>query len=616
MLITKKDRSFILLIISFILIIYSISPLASLIKSSYHHQNHKILIQEKYWINVNEKPEKRNLKSRLILLSFFTDQNLIERLLDSENLKNKFGRNLSIIAIYKGKKSEEDIERLSERFNLNFPIIFDKDQSIFQYFKSKNEQFTLLELNGDIHKIYQITDFNQLNQDISKLVKISKNFKEENFKIPYQQILPSYILSKPTFLDYIKKIKIDNFDNSAVAISNSGYNNIIISSLDGRIINKIGSRIRGYQDGNFQNVKFNYPQGFVIDKDIIYVADSGNHAIRKINLTKQEVSTIIGSGKKKGSYLKGTIVARKANLWFPTDLELSKDRKNLIIANYGAGQILSYNFENKTLSSLTKIDDNNKLAIKPKTIQKYQNKLYFLDEDIIKYLDKNNQIYSLKIADDIIESDSFYIEGDILFSANSQKQLIQKIDLKQKEISEIKIAHNKSSDLLNINNFIYLVESDNDKIIKINKKNTNIKIFDILPKLEVTEDKVIKYLPNFNFTDEIFIKSDSEVEVEMKLKKSWKINQEAPSFINLVEIDENKKAKLIQIYNWQDIKKNKIKLPKLKKDFTYYIKAIIYYCRDLKNSICMVNEYHKKINVSHNISNKKIKIEFLYPNNE
>jgi hypothetical protein len=616
MLITKKDRSFILLIISFILIIYSISPLASLIKSSYHHQNHKILIQEKYWINVNEKPEKRNLKSRLILLSFFTDQNLIERLLDSENLKNKFGRNLSIIAIYKGKKSEEDIERLSERFNLNFPIIFDKDQSIFQYFKSKNEQFTLLELNGDIHKIYQITDFNQLNQDISKLVKISKNLKEENFKIPYQQILPSYILSKPTFLDYIKKIKIDNFDNSAVAISNSGYNNIIISSLDGRIINKIGSRIRGYQDGNFQNVKFNYPQGFVIDKDIIYVADSGNHAIRKINLTKQEVSTIIGSGKKKGSYLKGTIAARKANLWFPTDLELSKDRKNLIIANYGAGQILSYNFENKTLSSLTKIDDNNKLAIKPKTIQKYQNKLYFLDEDIIKYLDKNNQIYSLKIADDIIESDSFYIEGDILFSANSQKQLIQKIDLKQKEISEIKIAHNKSSDLLNINNFIYLVESDNDKIIKINKKNTNIKIFDILPKLEVTEDKVIKYLPNFNFTDEIFIKSDSEVEVEMKLKKSWKINQEAPSFINLVEIDENKKAKLIQIYNWQDIKKNKIKLPKLKKDFTYYIKAIIYYCRDLKNSICMVNEYHKKINVSHNISNKKIKIEFLYPNNE
>ena len=130
MLITKKDRSFILLIISFILIIYSISPLASLIKSSYHHQNHKILIQEKYWINVNEKPEKRNLKSRLILLSFFTDQNLIERLLDSENLKNKFGRNLSIIAIYKGKKSEEDIERLSERFNLNFPIIFEANETI------------------------------------------------------------------------------------------------------------------------------------------------------------------------------------------------------------------------------------------------------------------------------------------------------------------------------------------------------------------------------------------------------------------------------------------------------------------------------------------------------
>jgi hypothetical protein len=608
MLITKKDRSFILLIISFILVIYSIFSALPYITHNFSHKNYQILTKEKHWLNVNEQPDSNILKSNLILLSFFDDNNADQILINSRNIKRKFGFDITLISVYQGNDDKNNIEKLIKRFNLDFPIIFDTNSKISNYFQSKKYNFILLNIDGEIHSKYQLNDFNQIKLEISKIIDNNDNIKEESFKIPYQQITPSYILSSPSFIDYKNNININNQKQSAIIISNSGHNNLILSNLEGKIIKRIGSKKYGLKNGNLEDAQFNYPQGFAIKDNIIYLADSGNHSIRKIDLDKNEVSTLIGSGIKRGSYLEGTISASKANLWFPTDLSLTKDKKNLIIANFGAGQILSYNFKNRTISSLTKP----KIGINPKIINNHQDRLYFIDQNIIKYLDKNNEIKKFKINDKEIKSDSFHILQNILLYSNNKENLIGMIDLNSKEIVKNNIEHNKISDLIKIKNNIYAVETNDDRIIKINRNNSKSKIFDILPKLEVTEDKVIKFLPNFNFTDEIFVKSDSIINVNMNLKKGWKLNNEAPSFVNLVEIDGDKKAKLIQIYNWQDIEKNQIKLPKLKTDFIYYIKAIIYYCKDQENSICMVKEYHKKINVSHNISNKEINIDFIY----
>jgi DNA-binding beta-propeller fold protein YncE len=594
MLITKKDRSFILLIVSVILIIHSVISISPYIKSPFYHKNHKILTKEKNWFNINEKPTNQNLESKLILLSFIEDEDIAESFTDSKNIKKQFSLNLSLIAIYNGQK---EIDNIIDKFHLNFPIIFDKNSNISDFFQS-NHDFILLDDQGEIYDKYQKTDLAKLNQDLSNLISNKTNLTQENFKIPYHQITPSYILSAPRSIDNYK---------SNIVIANSGHNNLIMSSLDGRINKKIGSKIAGLKDGDIKEAQFNFPQSFTISNDIIYVADSGNNAIRKINLKNNEVSTIIGSGKK-GSYLKGTINSKKANLWFPTDITLSSDKKNLIIVNYGASQILSYNFKKKTISSLT----DPKLNIKPKNINIYQDRIYFIDQNMIKFLNKNNEIEILEINDKKIISNAFKIQKNILFNVDSEKNIIQKINLKSNKIRETKIKHNIASDILNIANDFYLVESNDNRIVKINLNDIEGKIFDILPKLERTEDKIIKYLPNFNFTDEIFLKSDIEINVEMDLKKGWKINNDAPNFINLIEIDGDKNAKLIKIYDWKDIAKNNIKLPKLKKDFIYYIKAIIYYCKDKENSICMVNEYHKKINISHNILNKKIKIDFIY----
>jgi streptogramin lyase len=59
-----------------------------------------------------------------------------------------------------------------------------------------------------------------------------------------------------------------------------------------------GDGIPGYADGIGTAARFNTPTGIAIDKNgiYLYVADSGNHKIRRINTITREVTTIAGSG--------------------------------------------------------------------------------------------------------------------------------------------------------------------------------------------------------------------------------------------------------------------------------------------------------------------------------
>ena len=52
----------------------------------------------------------------------------------------------------------------------------------------------------------------------------------------------------------------------------------------------------GYQAGNGTAAYFNYPQAVTSDGTSIYVADSDNHRIRRIDISTGEVTTIAGSG--------------------------------------------------------------------------------------------------------------------------------------------------------------------------------------------------------------------------------------------------------------------------------------------------------------------------------
>ncbi|MDO5446802.1 MAG: hypothetical protein Q4F34_03385, partial [Prevotellaceae bacterium] len=79
----------------------------------------------------------------------------------------------------------------------------------------------------------------------------------------------------------------------------------------------------GHLDGKLAQAQFNSPRCMVKDSEgNLYVADSGNHCIRKINLKTGFVSTVAGLPQQAG-YVNGTSETAKFNK--PMGLCIDKD---------------------------------------------------------------------------------------------------------------------------------------------------------------------------------------------------------------------------------------------------------------------------------------------------
>jgi DNA-binding beta-propeller fold protein YncE len=87
-------------------------------------------------------------------------------------------------------------------------------------------------------------------------------------------------------------------DNKYLYISDSGNNRIRrITIASGETV-LIAGGSAGFTDGAGGEAKFNKPYGLSLDKygENLYVADTNNHAIRKISLASNMVSTLVGTG--------------------------------------------------------------------------------------------------------------------------------------------------------------------------------------------------------------------------------------------------------------------------------------------------------------------------------
>jgi sugar lactone lactonase YvrE len=127
-------------------------------------------------------------------------------------------------------------------------------------------------------------------------------------------------------------------------IADSNHNRIIVSSLDGRLIETVGSGLQGDNDGIFSQARFYRPQGLALDPSTslgasdaqLYVADTENHQIRVVDFQARAVHTVAGTGKQ-GAWSGDGGDALRIDLNSPWDLALKTGI--LIVAMAGPHQI-------------------------------------------------------------------------------------------------------------------------------------------------------------------------------------------------------------------------------------------------------------------------------------
>jgi DNA-binding beta-propeller fold protein YncE len=124
------------------------------------------------------------------------------------------------------------------------------------------------------------------------------------------------------FLAFPGKVTVDAQANRIV-ISDSTHHRLVETDLTGKVRQLIGRGIEGNADGDFASAQFNRPQGVTLVGDVVYVADTENHTIRRVDLKAQQVETIAGTGQQYGIDMAPTPThgpAREVALSSPWDL--------------------------------------------------------------------------------------------------------------------------------------------------------------------------------------------------------------------------------------------------------------------------------------------------------
>jgi thiol-disulfide isomerase/thioredoxin len=99
-------------------------------------------------------------------------------------------------------------------------------------------------------------------------------------------------------LDFPSAVLVD-IPSQRIFISDTGHHRILICDLFGQCLETIGSGIASRRDGTFEQAAFSWPRGLSLDEDHLYVADTGNHLLRRCNLGKRIVSTVAGTGEQE-----------------------------------------------------------------------------------------------------------------------------------------------------------------------------------------------------------------------------------------------------------------------------------------------------------------------------
>ena len=118
---------------------------------------------------------------------------------------------------------------------------------------------------------------------------------------------------------------------------------------------RFGDGLAGLADGSPGAARFAHPNGLALDEraGALYVADTGNHAIRKITLATGHVATVAGTGAKGHGLAPHLHVSgAAAALRSPWDLAWDATRATLYVAMAGAHQLYAYDAVSGTVAVL------------------------------------------------------------------------------------------------------------------------------------------------------------------------------------------------------------------------------------------------------------------------
>ncbi len=258
------------------------------------------------WLNTSGRVRLADLRGKFVLLDFWTYccincQHILPEL---KKLEEKYPNELVVIGVHSAKfETEKDAESIAEaivRYEIVHPVINDSEHVIWNtYGVSSWPTLALIDPEGNFVGMNAgEIRFEQLDTVIKEALPYyrAKGLIDKR-PIHFDLIAPR---RKPTPLLFPGKVLADE-KSGVLFVADTGHNRIIVTDLEGNLLETIGTGAIGKGDGAFDRATFNQPQGMALSGQMLYVADTRNHSLRRVDLARKRVNTIAGTGEQAKS---------------------------------------------------------------------------------------------------------------------------------------------------------------------------------------------------------------------------------------------------------------------------------------------------------------------------
>jgi len=301
---------------------------------------------DKAWLNTSRPISlEEDLAGRIVLVDFWTYCciNCMHVLPDLDFLERKYEKEpFVVVGCHSAKFANEaeaaNVRQAVLRYDIAHPVVVDKEFDIWRRYDTRSWP-TLVLIGADGRLLAQLSGEGQ-RDTLDLLVSQALALYRDKPGALSAKPLPLRHESTAELareLSFPGKVTVDP-EGKHLYIADSNHHRIVVTTLDGRFVRTFGSGSSGLKDGPAGEACFFKPQGMAFAGGALLVADTENHAIRRVDLSTGAVSTIAGTGAQ-GHDREGEFEPLKASLNSPWDLLVLGDE--VLIAMAGPHQIWS-----------------------------------------------------------------------------------------------------------------------------------------------------------------------------------------------------------------------------------------------------------------------------------
>jgi thiol-disulfide isomerase/thioredoxin len=306
------------------------------------------------WVNVPRPLSLRDLRGKVVVLDFWTYCciNCVHMLPLLRKLGRRYAREVVVVGVhtpkFPGERDPEAVRQAVVRLGVGHPVANDPDHRVRDAYAVRSwPTLMFLDPAGKVIGVHEGEFAYQAVDDLlaSMLAEFSAHGRLSRGPLPFELMTGG---GEPTGeLRFPAKVLADPA-GGRLFVSDTGHHRVLeVDPTTGAVRRTFGCGEPGFIGGPAGKARFRDPQGLARHGECLYVADTGNHAVRCVYLDENRVELVAGTGEQaRPGQTGGNCPGVPLNS--PWDLAISSMGLRLWVAMAGSHQVWEINLTART----------------------------------------------------------------------------------------------------------------------------------------------------------------------------------------------------------------------------------------------------------------------------